>query len=90
MAQYQAAPTPPATDPGRILGIVGLILAIIPCTWFIGVILSVIGFIQSRKVGIKNNVALAGIIVGAVWLVIDIILNVTGALSGIISNMTGR
>jgi hypothetical protein len=87
MAQYQTAPPPPAQDPGRILGIVGLILAIIPCTWFVGVILSVIGFVLSRRVGIKNNVALAGIIVGVVWLIVDIILNVTGVLGNLITNL---
>lgn len=73
--QYGAAP---ASDPGRVLGIIGLVTAIIPCTWWIGLILSIIGFVLSRRAGIKNNLALAGIIVAAVWLVVSIILNATG------------
>ena len=41
MADYQATP-PPAVDPGNTIGIVGLILAIIPCTSTIGLVLSVL------------------------------------------------
>jgi high-affinity K+ transport system ATPase subunit B len=84
MASYQPPPQPaaqPANDPGRILGIIGLITAIIPCTWFIGLILSIIGFVLSRRAGIKNNLALAGIIVAAACGVISLILNLTGALA---------
>ena len=32
MANYQAVPPAAANDPGKTLGLVGLILAIIPCT----------------------------------------------------------
>lgn len=84
MAEYQAAPPPAAADfPGKTLGLVGMILAIIPCTYFVGLILSIVAYVQSNKVGIKNQKAFIGIIVGAVWLVISIILNVTGALTGL-------
>ena len=38
MANYQATPQP-AVDPGNTLGLVGLILAIIPCTSTIGLVL---------------------------------------------------
>jgi hypothetical protein len=84
MAQYQAVPPPPAAqDPGRTLGIVGLILAFF-CS-LIGMILSIVAYRQSAQAGYKNNIALAGIIVGAVFLVLGIILQVTGVLTGIIS-----
>ncbi len=84
MAEYQAAPPPAAADfPGKTLGRVGMILAIIPCTYFVGLILSIVAYVQSNKVGIRNQKAFIGIIVGAVWLVISIILNVTGALTGL-------
>jgi hypothetical protein len=82
MADYQATP-PPAVDPGNTLGIVGLILAIIPCTSTIGLVLSIVAYIMSRRAGFQNNKALAGIIVGAAWLVIGLILQITmGLLSG--------
>ena len=68
MANYQAAPAPQADYPGKTLGLVGMILAIIPCTSTIGLILSIVGFIQSRNVGIRNQKAFIGIIVGAVWI----------------------
>jgi hypothetical protein len=84
MAQYQAVPPPPAAqDPGRTLGIVGLILAFF-CS-LIGMIISIVAYRQSAQAGYKNNIALAGIIVGAVFLVLSIILQVTGVLTGIIS-----
>lgn len=82
MADYQAVP-PAANDPGKTLGLVGMILAIIPCTYFIGLILSVVAWVQSNKVGIRNQQAMIGIIVGAVWLVISIIAQVTGFWTGL-------
>ena len=84
MADYQATPQPPAADPGNTLGIVGLILAIIPCTSTIGLVLSIVAYIISRRAGFQNGKALAGIIVGAGWIVLGFILQLTmGLLSGI-------
>ena len=83
MAQYQATPQP-AADPGNTLGIVGLILAIIPCTSTIGMVLSIVAFIISRRAGFQNSKALAGIIIGVAWLVLGFILQLTmGLLNGI-------
>ena len=85
MANYQAAPNPGAVDPGKTLGLVGMILAIIPCTYFVGLILSVVAFVMSNRVGIRNQRAVVGIIVGAVWLVISIVLQITGFWSGFLA-----
>ena len=83
MADYQATPQPVA-DPGNTLGIVGLILAIIPCTSTIGLVLSIVAYIISRRANFHNGKALAGIIVGAAWIVLGLILQLTmGLLSGI-------
>lgn len=83
MADYQAAPPPAAAPfPGQTLGLVGMILAIIPCTYFVGLILSVVAYVQSNRVGIRNQKAFIGIIVGAIWLVISIIANVAGVFTG--------
>ncbi len=76
---YPPAPAP--ADPGRTLGIVGLILAFF-CS-LIGLIISIIAYRQSQQAGYKNNIALAGIIVGAVSLVFGLILQFTGALAGL-------
>jgi Ca2+/H+ antiporter len=85
MAQYQAyPPTPAPEDPGRTLGIVGLILAFF-CS-LIGLIISIIAYRQSQQAGYKNNIALAGIIVGAISLVLGLILQFTGALAGLYGN----
>lgn len=70
---YAAAP---ATVPGKTLGIVGLILAIL--LPLVGLILSIVAMVQSRKAGAKNGPALAGIIVGALftigWIIIGLLL----------------
>jgi Na+/melibiose symporter-like transporter len=81
MANYQATPQP-AADPGNTLGLVGLILAIIPCTSTIGLVLSIVGYIQSRRAGFQNSKALAGIIIGIVWIALGIIAQVTGIIAG--------
>ena len=83
MASYQAVPPPAANDPGQTLGLVGMILAIIPCTAVIGLILSVVAFVMSRRSGFQNQKAMIGIIVGAIWLVLSIIAQITGALTGL-------
>jgi hypothetical protein len=83
MANYQAVPPPAANDPGQTLGLVGMILAIIPCTYFIGLILSVVAFFMSRRAGFANQKALIGIIVGAVWLVLSIIAQFAGWTAGL-------
>jgi hypothetical protein len=83
MASYQATPQP-AADPGNTLGLVGLILAIIPCTSTIGLVLSIVAFIVSRRAGFQNSKALAGIIIGVIWLVLGFILQLTmGLISGL-------
>jgi hypothetical protein len=85
MANHQAQPNPGNVDPGKTLGLVGMILAIIPCTYVIGLILSVVAWVQSNKVGIRNQQALVGIIVGAVWLVLSIIAQFTGFWTGLLN-----
>ena len=80
--QYNApqAGTPgysaPAQDPGKTMGIVGLVLSFLGCLSIVGLILSIIAFNKSKKAGYKNGVALAGIIVGAVVLVISIVVGI--------------
>jgi hypothetical protein len=62
--------------PGKMLGIVGLIVAILASA--IGLIISAIAFTQSKRAGYKNTPALIGIIIGAVALVITIISVIVG------------
>jgi hypothetical protein len=47
--------------------------------------LSIIAFIISRRAGFQNNKALAGLIIGAAWLVLGFILQITtGLISGFV------
>ena len=70
--QYNAAPSGGST-PGRTMAIVALILAIIPGTQVIGLILGIVALVQSRKAGVKNGLAIAAIIVSVVLLILAII-----------------
>ena len=71
--QYNAAPSGGST-PGRTMAIVALILAIIPGTQVIGLVLGIVALVQSRKAGVKNGLAIAAIIVSVVLLIIGIII----------------
>ncbi len=62
----------PNQDPGATLGLIGLISAFVFCP--LGVALGIIGFMKSKKAGFKNNKALAGIIVGSVFMAISLII----------------
>lgn len=78
---YAAAPPPAygapvqATVPGKTLGIVALVLAIVPIgLQLVGLILGIIALVQSKRAGHKNGFALAAIIVSAVLFVIGVIV----------------
>ena len=53
-----------AVDPGRTLGIAGLVLSIFFSA--VGLVVSIVAFKKSKRAGFKNTAALAGIIVGAI------------------------
>jgi heme/copper-type cytochrome/quinol oxidase subunit 2 len=61
----------PIQPQSNTLAIVGLILAIIAN--LIGLIISIVAFVKSKKTGKPNNIALAGIIVGSVTTLIGLI-----------------
>jgi MFS family permease len=69
---------PPTENPGKTLGIVGLVLGIVG--FFIaflapiaGLVVSIIGRNKSKRAGHKNGLAVAGIIVSIVALIANII-----------------
>jgi hypothetical protein len=65
----------PGTDyPGKTLGIVGVILAIL--VPLVGLILSIVARNQSNKAGFKNTPATAGIIIGAIFVVLGVIFSI--------------
>ncbi|WP_213816040.1 DUF4190 domain-containing protein [Glaciihabitans sp. dw_435] len=62
---------PPAAAPGRTLGIVALVLAIL--FNIVGGIVGIVALVQSRKAGQKNGFALAAIIVGFLTFILWIV-----------------
>lgn len=75
MTYYQPQPTPAAQDPGRTLGIVGLVCAFL-CS-LVGLVISIIAYTRSKAAGFNNGIALAGIIVSAVSLVLGAFLGIS-------------
>ncbi len=80
MAYYQAAPPPAASDPNRTLTIVGFVLSFL-CS-LAGLIICIIAYNKSKAVGYKNNLALAGIVIASVLIVLGIVGNLTGVMTG--------
>lgn len=71
-------------NPGKTLGIVGLIMAFFFGLNIVGLILSIVGLNKSKKAGFSNGPALAGIIVSIVTIIIGAIIMaviVAGALA---------
>ena len=62
----------PTQDPGKTLGIIGFILSFFLS--FIGMILSIIAFAKSKKAGHMNGLALAGIILGALFTIFWVLI----------------
>jgi hypothetical protein len=81
--------TPPTgTDyPGKMLGIVGLIAAIL--INLVGLVVSIIAYSQSKKAGYKNTPALIGIAVGAVFFVLSLIIGIVSIAAGIAASGMG-
>ena len=76
------APVPAASssDAGKTLGIVGLVLAFVFA--LAGLIVSIIARSQSKKAGVSNTPATAGIIIGLIGTIILIIVVVVSVVSG--------
>lgn len=55
-------------DRGRVLGIVGFVLAFLGPLSLVGVILSIVALVKARNPRWHNGFALAGVVVGAVVL----------------------
>ena len=70
---YQSAPAP-AVNPGQTLGIVALILAFF--FQLLGLILGIVALNQSKKVGMKNGLAVAAIWISAILMVLGLIITI--------------
>jgi hypothetical protein len=71
--------TPTGENPGKTLGIIGLILAF-PLQ-LIGLIVSIVALRKSKKAGFKNLAAVWGIVVGAIGTVTVLIVVVSAAVA---------
>jgi hypothetical protein len=88
MANYEATTPTPTTDdfPGKTLGLIGLILAIVAPV--VGIIVSAIALSQSKKAGFENKLAKIGLIVGIVLTVLIVVLYVVIFATAVSSGVT--
>ncbi|WP_051478373.1 DUF4190 domain-containing protein [Arthrobacter sp. H5] len=63
----------PAENPGKTLGIVGMICAIIWPISIVGLIISIVALVKSKKAGMGNGFAIAGIVIGAIGVITGVI-----------------
>lgn len=75
-----AAAPAPAANAGKTLGIVGLILSFFSGP--VGLIVSAVARSQSKKAGLKNGPATAGIVIGLLSTIGIIIAIVGGVVAG--------
>ena len=88
MSESALRTAPAGTDyPGKTLGVVGLIAAIVAN--LVGLVISVIAYSQSRKAGYKNMPAMIGIVVGAVFFVISLIIGIVSIGVGLAASGMG-
>ncbi|MBW0256067.1 hypothetical protein [Cellulomonas sp. PS-H5] len=74
---YPVAPQP---APSPTLAIVGLVTALIPCTALVGLVISIVVLVRGRRGGAPGRgLAVAGVIVGALWLVAGVVALALGA-----------
>lgn len=74
-APSYAVPAAPA-NPGKTLGVVALVLAIL--LPLIGLILGFVANGQSKKAGQKNGLAVAAIVIGAILTLLTVVLFAVG------------
>ena len=72
-AMRQMAPPMPEV-PGRTLGIVGFVLSLVGGLSLVGLILSWVALVRARRVGRRNGLALAGVIIGGAGVLLAIVV----------------
>lgn len=75
---YPTSSVSAAEDPGRTLGIVGLVLAFV--TSLPGLIVSIIAHRKSKAAGFNNVIAKVGIVVGAIFTGFGLIMATVGVV----------
>ena len=73
---YPGQPVPGQPVPGKTMGLVGFVLSLLGPLTVAGLIVSIIGMVQSKRANAKNGFALAGIIIGAVGTVLLILFTI--------------
>ena len=62
-------------QPSSTLAIAGLVTSVIGCTALVGLVLSIVALVRVRRgTATGRGLAIAGIVVGALWLVVGLVL----------------
>lgn len=69
------------TVPGKGLGIAGFVLSLLGPLTVVGLVLSIVALVQSRRAGRSNGFAVAGIVIGTLGVLVFIALMIIGAIA---------
>jgi hypothetical protein len=83
---YPVPGAPSPAPPSATLAIAGLVTSVLGCTALVGLVLSIIALVRVRRgTASGRGLAIAGIVVGALWLVVGLVaaFGFTGLFVGI-------
>lgn len=83
---YPAPGAPSPAQPSATLAIAGLVTSVLGCTALVGLVLSIVALVRVRRgTASGRGLAIAGIVVGALWLVVGLVaaFGFTGLFVGI-------
>ncbi|NJC70217.1 hypothetical protein HC031_10920 [Planosporangium thailandense] len=81
MAPMPPTPQPAGNDKTTLWGVLGIIFSI--CCLPLGVVFAVLSLLEAKKAGKQPTLAYVGFALAAVFLVLNVIGVVSGALSGL-------
>ena len=76
--QPYGQPQPAGNDRTQLWGILALVFTIIPCCLLVGIIFAILQIVEARKWGKSPTMGYAAIGIAAFWIIVNIILTVTG------------
>jgi hypothetical protein len=78
--QPYGQPQPAGNDRTQLWGILALVFTIIPCCLLIGIIFAILQIVEAKKWGKSPTMGYAAIGIAAFWIIVNIILAITGNL----------
>jgi len=76
--QPYGQPQPAGNDRTQLWGILALVFTIIPCCLLVGIIFAILQIVEAKKWHKSPTMGYAALGIAAFWIIVNIILTVTG------------